>query len=56
MADQLDVQVTGRSKFEIAHLMAINILQAEGKGLKDRKLYFNAVAEAMEALSGIRLK
>ena len=53
MADKLDVQVTGKSKYEVAHLMALNILQSENKDKKDRKTYFNAVAEAIDALSQI---
>ena len=56
MADKLDVQVTGKSKYEVAHQMAINIIRAESKDVKERKAYFNAVAEAIDALSGIRLK
>lgn len=55
MADTVDVQVTGRSKFEIAHLIATNILVAEHGTLKaaGRKAYLTAVYEAMDALSGI---
>jgi hypothetical protein len=28
MAEKLDVEVTGKSKYEIAHLMAFNIINA----------------------------
>ena len=53
MADKVEVEVTGRSKYEIAHLIAVNILQAENGGIMKggRKAYLRAVYEAMEVLS-----
>jgi hypothetical protein len=57
MADKLDVQVTGRSKYEVAHQMAINILEVIGKKKLNevsRKDYLNAVSEAIDALAGVR--
>jgi hypothetical protein len=54
MAEKLEAEFGGQSKYEVAHRIAINILRAEGKDdLKDRKLYLNAVAQAIKALSGI---
>jgi hypothetical protein len=59
MADKIEVEVTGRSKYEIAHLMAMNVLRdCEKKQLSaiTRKDYFNAVADAIDALAGVRVK
>jgi hypothetical protein len=63
MADSVNVEVTGKSKYEIAHLIAFNILNAEHGGVATavksaggRKVYLTAVYEAMEVLSGIRPK
>jgi hypothetical protein len=52
MAEKLEAEFGGQSKYEVAHRMAMNALKAEGKDLKDRKVYFNAVAEAIRALAG----
>jgi len=59
MADQIDVQVTGRSPAEIAHTMAIQIIQiVEQKKLHEisRKDYLNAHADAVAALRGIHVE
>ncbi|WP_068013222.1 hypothetical protein [Rhodoplanes sp. Z2-YC6860] len=59
MADKVEVEIGGQSKYEVAHRMAHNILQKEhpqGGWLTDRKTYFNAVADAIHALSGSHLK
>ena len=57
MADKIDVDVTGKSKYEVAQAMAIDILfRIEKKTDWDkfnRKDYLHAVAEAMDALHGI---
>lgn len=56
MADKIDVDVTGKSKYEVAQMMAIQILfSVEGKDWKTMKRadYLNAVADSIEALSGI---
>jgi hypothetical protein len=52
MAEKLEAEFGGQSKYEVAHRIAINILKAEGKDLKDRKLYLNTIAQAIVALSG----
>ena len=56
MADKVEVEVTGQSKYEVAHRIAINILTAEnGSVMKSgRKAYLTTVVEAIDALSGIR--
>jgi hypothetical protein len=51
MADT--IEVTGRSKYEVAHQIALNILGQEKKPL-ERKEYLNTVVQAIEALSGVR--
>jgi hypothetical protein len=56
MADKLEVEVTGKSKYEVAHNVAINILTIlEKKKLSDvtRKEYLHTVADAIDALHGI---
>jgi hypothetical protein len=56
MADKLEVEVTGQSKYEVAHKMAINILtHMEKKKLSDvtRKEYLTAVAQAINALHSV---
>jgi len=56
MADKIDVQVTGKSVAEVAHQMAIQILQSVEKKSWDqisRKDYLNAHADAVDALRGI---
>jgi hypothetical protein len=57
MAEKIEVDVTGRSKHEIAHLMAIQILTVlEKKKLEQvtRQEYLTAHADAVNALSGAR--
>lgn len=59
MADKIDVEVTGRSKYEIAHQIAINIISGcEDSSISKvgRKHYLNAVADAIDALHSIRPK
>jgi hypothetical protein len=56
MANKLEVQVTGQSKYEVAHLVATNILRGEKKDPSDRKAYLNAIVDAIDALSGLRPK
>lgn len=56
MAEKVEVEMGGQSKYEVAHRMALNILRNEGKEAKDRRTYFNAVADAIDALTGIRMK
>jgi hypothetical protein len=56
MADKPEVEVTGQSKYEVAHKIATNILRGEKKDPTDRKAYLNAIVDAIDALSGIRPK
>jgi hypothetical protein len=58
MAETINVEVTGKSKYEVAHLIAHNILVGEHGTLKTagRKAYLTTIVDAMEALSGIRQK
>ena len=55
MADKLDVEVTGKSKYEVAHLMATQILfSVENKkwdGIT-RQEYLKAHYDALRALEG----
>jgi hypothetical protein len=57
MADgKTEVQVTGRSKYEMAHQMAIQILTSiEGRSLESvsRAEYLQAHRDCIQALSGI---
>jgi hypothetical protein len=56
MAETTEVQVTGRSKYEMAHQMAIQILTAiEGKNLQNvnRMEYLRAHHDCIQVLSGI---
>ena len=56
MADTT-IEVTGKSKYEIAHLIAINILHAKDKKIgADPKEYLNTVADAIHALQGSQKK
>jgi hypothetical protein len=58
VAEKIEVDVTGRSKYEIAHLMAVQILTVlEKKKLEQatRQEYLNAHAEAIIALNGGKL-
>ena len=55
MAEQIDVEVTGKSKYEIAHQIALNIWHAQQKKVgDDPKEYLNTVVDAIDALGGIR--
>jgi hypothetical protein len=57
MADQIEVEVTGKSIYEVAHQIALNIIhQCENKKLAqiNRKEYLNAVVDAVFALRGSR--
>ena len=53
MADKVEAEIGGQSKYEVAHRIAVNIMKAEGKDFKDRKYYLNAVAQAIRALNGV---
>ena len=55
MAEKLEVEVTGKSKYEIAHLMAYNIVTViDKKKLSEisRREYLKAVADSVQALQG----
>lgn len=55
MAEKVEVEIGGRSKSEIAHLIALNIIRdIEGKSLKEfgRNEYLKVVWQATLALSG----
>jgi hypothetical protein len=54
MADK--VEIGGRSKYEVAHRIALALLSIDGKKGPNltRKEYLTAIADAMDALSGIR--
>ena len=55
MAEKIEVDMTGRSRYDIAHLMAIQILTViEKKKLEQvsRTEYLNAHADAIKALNG----
>ena len=55
MAEKIEVDMTGRSKYDIAHLMAIQILTViEKKKLEQvtRQEYLDAHADAINALNG----
>ena len=56
MAEATEVQVTGRSKYEMAHQMAIQILTAiEGRALQSvsRLEYLRAHHDCIRVLNGI---
>jgi hypothetical protein len=56
MPESMDVQVTGRSRYEMAHQMAIQILTAiEGRALQSvsRLEYLRAHYDCIRVLSGI---
>ena len=59
MAERTDVEVTGKSQFEVAYDMArfilINMEGRRVKGLKRQEL-LHLVADCIEALRGIRVK
>jgi hypothetical protein len=55
MTDKIDVEVTGKSRFEVAHTMAYEILfRIETKSGWDsvtRSEYLNAIVDSMLALN-----
>jgi hypothetical protein len=59
MAERIDVEVTGKSQFEVAHEMARFILiDMEGRQVKSisRHEFLHLVADCIEALRGIKVK
>ncbi|MEH2501333.1 MULTISPECIES: hypothetical protein [unclassified Bradyrhizobium] len=59
MAERIDVEVTGKSQFEVAHEMARFILiNMEGRQVKSikRHEFLHLVADCIEALRGIKVK
>jgi hypothetical protein len=57
MAENVQVEIGGQSKYEVAHRIAINIIkEIEKKQLRDvtRQQYLHAVADAIDALQGIK--
>ena len=59
MADRIDVDVTGKSKFEVAEEMAYHILiNMEKKSWETvkREEYLQLIADCIDALSGKKLK
>jgi hypothetical protein len=60
MADKIDVDVTGKSKYEVAQGMAYDILfrieEKNGWKAASRTEYLNAVVDSIQALSGSRPK
>jgi hypothetical protein len=59
MAERTDVEVTGKSQFEVAYDMARFILiNMEGRRVKSlkRQELLHLVADCIEALRGIRVK
>lgn len=59
MAEKLDVDITGKSQFEVAHEMArfilINMESRQVKKIK-RHEFLHLVADCIETLRGIRVK
>lgn len=59
MAEKTEIEVTGKSKYEVAHMIAYHIAVAEHESLtmaikkQGRNYYLNAVVQATEALQGI---
>jgi hypothetical protein len=56
VAEKIEVDMTGRSKYDIAHLMAVQILTViEKKKLEQvtRQEYLNAHGDAIMALNGV---
>jgi hypothetical protein len=56
VADKIEVEVTGKSKYEVAHQMAFNILTViEKKKLSEitRKEYLTAVSQSIDALHAV---
>jgi hypothetical protein len=59
MAERIDVEVTGKSQFEVAYEMARFILiTMEGRQVKSikRQEFLHLVADCIEALRGIKVK
>lgn len=55
MADKVEVEVVGKSKYETAHQMALNIITVVEKkklGEVSRDHYLKAVSDSIHALSG----
>lgn len=58
MADKVEVAVPGKSRYEVAHQIALNIITVvEQKKLAEvsRKHYLHAVADAWDALGGYHM-
>jgi hypothetical protein len=59
MAERVDVEVTGKSQFEVAYDMAKFILiNMEGRQVKSikRQEFLHLVADCIEALRGIKVR
>jgi hypothetical protein len=59
MAEKIDVEVAGKSQFEVAYEMARFILiDMEGREVKSvkRPEFLHLVADCIEALRGIKVK
>ncbi|MEH2557594.1 hypothetical protein V1286_005123 [Bradyrhizobium algeriense] len=59
MAERIDVEVTGKSQFEVAYEMARFILiNMEGRHVKSikRQEFLHLVADCIDALRGIKVK
>jgi hypothetical protein len=59
MAERIDVEVTGKSQFEVAYDMARFILiNVEGRQVKKikREEFLHLVADCVEALRGIKVR
>ncbi|MEZ0061437.1 hypothetical protein ABIF26_006980 [Bradyrhizobium elkanii] len=58
MADRIDVDVTGKSKYEVAHEMAryilLNLESRETKSIK-RHEFLHLVADCIDTLNGIKV-
>ena len=59
MAERIDVEVTGKSQFEVAYEMArfilINMEDRQVKKIK-RQEFLHLVADCIEALRGIKVR
>jgi hypothetical protein len=55
-SERIDVEVTGKSMFEVAHTMALQMLQMEGKtpAKATREEYLKAHYDAIMVLRGSR--
>ncbi|MCK1706132.1 hypothetical protein IVA86_33205 [Bradyrhizobium sp. 146] len=57
MAEKVTVDLGGKSKYEVAHTIALQIITVvEGKNLADvsRQHYLHAIADAIDALHSIK--